>query len=133
MSSKWTLKDVEKVQSNIPVKKKHAPALSANTLTKHALRMLDLNGFNVWRQNNVGVYDPVKKVFRKNSTTPGISDILGYHRKSGRIIACEIKAGNDRLSADQEMFLNGIKRAGGIALVVRKIDDLLNFQKDETK
>lgn len=100
------------------------PGISANALTKHALRILSLKGYHVWRQNNGGVYDPTIKKFRKNSSTPGISDIIGFHKKTGRFIACEIKAGRDRLSDEQIEFLKNVNESGGIGMVVRTIDDL---------
>ena len=138
MTKRWTIQDVEmKLQPagkgvRVPAKKKATPRPStANTLTKQALRVLDLKGFYAWRQNSAGVYDVKKGVFRKNSATPGISDILGFHRKTGIIIACEIKAGNDRLSRDQEMFLDSVRRAGGIAIVVGTVDDLERFYKKD--
>ena len=53
----------------------------ANQLTVQTLKALSLKGYHVWRQNNGGVYDPVKKVFRRNSSTPGVSDIIGFHKK----------------------------------------------------
>ncbi|HEU4903185.1 MAG TPA: VRR-NUC domain-containing protein [Flavisolibacter sp.] len=107
---------------------------SANALTKQALRILDLKGFQVWRQNNGGVYDPAKGVFRRGSATPGISDILGFHRRTGLIVAAEIKAGRDRLSEAQEEFLAAVKAAGGLALVIRTTDDIetLSTLKIET-
>lgn len=98
--------------------------ITANALTKQALRILDLRGFNVWRQNNAAVYDPVKKVFRANSATPGISDIIGYHRKTGRFIAVEIKAGKDKMSPQQQLFIDQVVRAGGIGVVLRNSDEL---------
>ena len=98
--------------------------LGANALTKHALKMLDLSGFYVWRQNNGGVYDPTKKVFRRNSSTPGISDILGFHRKTGKFIAVEIKAGKDVLSPYQVNFLDQVHKSGGYSFVVRNLDDI---------
>lgn len=130
---KWTAADIERVKQtklrdSAKISKKK-PVVSANTLTKHALRVLDLKGFHVWRQNNGGVYDPTKKIFRANSSTPGISDIIGFHRKTGQIVACEIKAGKDRLSPAQERFLKSVANAGGISLVVKTIDDLENFMK----
>lgn len=103
---------------------KRSPVTSANDLTKHALRVLDLNGYNCWRQNNAGVWDPTKKVFRKNSATPGISDIIGFHRKTGQFLACEIKSGKDKLSPEQTLFLDRVKRAGGLAIVIRTTDDI---------
>lgn len=84
----------------------------------------------MWRQNNGGVYDPTIKKFRKNSSTPGISDIIGFHKKTGRFIACEIKAGKDRLSDEQIEFLKNVNDAGGVGMVVRTIDDLEKFLKE---
>lgn len=119
MGVRWNKKDVETRGKIKPVVK-----IDTNALTQHAIRVLDLKGITSWRQNNGGVWDPSKKVFRKNSSTPGVSDILGYCRKTGRIVACEIKTGNDRLSSSQINFLKGINEAGGVAIVVRNVDDL---------
>ena len=101
-----------------------APKLTANNLTKQALRVFDLCGFECWRQNNNAVWDAKKKVFRANSVRVGQSDIIGYHRKTGVFLAAEIKVGNDKLSAAQVMFLTGVERAGGVGITVRSIEDL---------
>lgn len=98
--------------------------ISANELTKHSLRVLTLKGFHVWRNNNVGVFDATKKVYRANSCTKGISDIIGFHRQTGRFLAAEIKIGKDKLSEEQERFLADVRNSGGIGIVVRGIDDL---------
>lgn len=98
--------------------------LTANALTQHALRILDLRGYEAWRQPAHGLYDPTKRVYRANSVKKGISDILGYHRKTGLIIAVEIKIGKDKLSKEQELFLAGVVRSGGIGVVLRNMDDL---------
>lgn len=100
-----------------------------NSLTKEALRVFSLCGFNVWRQNNGGVYDAKIKGYRANSSTPGISDILGYHKKTGQILAVEIKTGKDKLSPAQTLFLDGIKRAGGYSFVINEISDLTEILK----
>lgn len=89
--------------------------------------MLSLIGFHVWRQNNGGVWDPVKKVFRANSSTPGVSDVIGFHRETGIFIAAEIKAGKDKLSSAQEEFLDSVRKAGGAALVIRTTQDIEDF------
>jgi len=98
--------------------------ITANALTKHALRILDLRGFHVWRQNNAAVYDPTKKIFRSNSATKGISDIIGFHRKTARFIAVEIKVGKDRISKEQELFIDSVIRSGGIGIVLKDMDGL---------
>ena len=148
--SRWTIEDIERVKQrnckktsdrnldqvaeiqpvqNSSKQKKINNTISANALTKHALKILDLSGYHVWRQNNGAVYDEKKKCFRKNSSTHGISDIIGFNRKTGQFIACEIKVGKDKLSPEQEVFLNSVKRSGGIALVAKSIDDLEQFYK----
>lgn len=127
MSTRWTIKDIENLKTK---KKPWLPGISANALTRHSLRILTLKGYHVWRQNNGGVYDPTIKKFRKNSSTPGISDIIGFHKKTGRFIACEIKAGKDRLSDEQIEFLKNVNDAGGVGMVVRTIDDLEKFLKE---
>ena len=106
---------------------------TANALTAQALKALDLAGYNVWRQNNGGVFDPSKKVFRRNSSTPGISDILGYHRKTGVILAAEVKAGKDKLSEYQKRFLEGIEKSGGVAMVIRTMEDIENIYKNKNE
>jgi hypothetical protein len=110
---------------------KTAPKLSpTNELTKAVIQLLQLRGFFVWRQNNGGVWDPTRQVFRANSSTPGISDVLGYHLATGRIAAVEVKAGKDKLRPDQISFLAGIRAAGGFACCGRDVAQVEAELKD---
>ena len=93
-------------------------------LTNYALKAFRLMGYHCWRQNNAAVFDPKIKSFRRNSSEKGVSDILGFHKTTGKFLACEIKVGKDTLSPEQTMFLGKVKSAGGLALVVRHGDDL---------
>jgi hypothetical protein len=127
VSKRWTIADIENLKSG---KKKTMPGPSANDLTKSALRILKLKGFKCWRQNNAGVYDAKLEAYRAGSATPGISDILGFNRKTGLFMACEVKSGKDELSDDQEQFLEEVKQAGGIALVVRNNDDIEKLNRE---
>lgn len=95
--------------------------ISANTLTKQALKILDMKGYEVWRNNNLAVRG------RTFNGRRGVSDITGFHRSTGKFIACEVKAGKDRLTVDQAYFLDGVRKAGGIAIVVKNIDDLIKI------
>lgn len=106
--------------------KKHTKAGSANELTKAIIKYLNLHGFFVWRNNTIGIWDEKKQVHRKNAGLNGVSDILGIQNKTGRFIAIEVKHGSDTLKAEQEQFLNDIRRKGGIAIVARKIDDVID-------
>ncbi len=106
------------------------PKLTANNLTKQALKVFDLCGYECWRQNNNAVWDPKKRIFRVNSVKIGVSDIIGYHRKTGVFLAAEIKVGNDKLSVPQIMFLTSIVKAGGVGLTIRSIEDLEKFTNE---
>jgi hypothetical protein len=101
------------------------PKVSANTLTKNVLRVLDLRGFYCWRQNNGAVYDEKNKCYRKNSQhLKGVPDIIGFNRKTALFVCVEIKAGSDQLSASQKEFLTIVSRANGLQFVVRTVEDI---------
>ena len=101
--------------------------MSANSLTQSVIKHLTACGFVVWRQNSAAVFDTKKQVFRKNPTQKkGISDVLGFCRNTGIIIAVEVKWQKDKLSEEQSEFLAAVERAGGIALVAKTIDGFLS-------
>lgn len=86
--------------------------LDVTQITKVALRILDMRDCEVWRQNNARTRAGFTFKGKK-----GVPDIIGYHRKTGVFVACEVKTARDRLSLDQYDLLCGIKRAGGIAVL----------------
>lgn len=95
-----------------------------NSLTKAVIELLQLLGCVAWRQNNGGVWDPTRQVFRAGSSTPGISDILGYHRPTGRFVAVEIKTNSDTLTDAQTAFLDQVRHAGGFAVEARSVEQV---------
>lgn len=85
--------------------------MTANEITKLALKELDKRECEVWRQNQV----PVRgRIFTGRK---GLTDIQGFHRNTGLAVYCEVKAGKDSLSDEQIRFLNKAQRAGCICLV----------------
>jgi hypothetical protein len=78
-----------------------------------------------WKNNTVGVYDPIKRVHRKPGKhhRNGVSDILGVDG-SGRFIAIEVKTPKGRVSDNQKLFIEDINRCGGKAFVARSVDDV---------
>ncbi|TXG80121.1 MAG: VRR-NUC domain-containing protein [Thermomicrobiales bacterium] len=56
--------------------------------------------------------------FVRFSDVPGLSDLLGQLR-DGRLIACEVKSPDGRLSESQAQFLERVRLAGGVAFVAR--------------
>ena len=97
--------------------------IDTNKLTQYTIMILKLSGFNVWRQNNAAVYDPTKKVYRRNSSTPGIPDIIGYKKDTGVFVGVEVKVGKDKLSKDQVNFANALQDSGGWYWTVKTFDD----------
>lgn len=97
---------------------------TANSLKNDCLKYLAARRILAWRQNNVGVFDPVKQVYRRGSATKGVPDLLGV-LPGGVFLACEIKVGRDRLSEEQSAFIDNVNRQGGLALCVRCLDDLI--------
>lgn len=74
-----------------------------------ALKELEWRGVDAWRQNNIALR---RRTFIGRY---GVSDIMGFCKKTGRIVAVEVKTLGDRLSDEQIKFLNDVKNAGGLA------------------
>ena len=103
----------------------------SNELTKEIIKFLNVAGFLTWRNNTAGVYDPTKKIFRRNPALKrGVSDILGIVPFTGRLIAIEIKIGADKLSPEQHMFLNDVRERNGIAFVAKGFNGFIESLKE---
>ena len=66
----------------------------------------------------------VYKYYGNPYTGSGIPDLLICHR--GRFIALEVKTERGKVSEQQEWQLKRIDKAGGIARVVRSVDEALD-------
>ena len=75
----------------------------------------------VWRQN-VGAATLPGRFIRYGA--PGQSDVLAVQRPSGRLIAVECKRPGRKPTAAQQAFLDGVNRAGGIAILATCVDDV---------
>lgn len=86
----------------------------------------DIFAFKV---NTVGIFDPVKKIYRKNKNPfliKGTSDILGSFK--GRFFAIEVKRSHrEKLSEAQLSFLSQVSRHGGIAVRTNSLDGMIKF------
>jgi hypothetical protein len=74
----------------------------------------------LWR-NNVGCQGGVRYGLCKGS-----SDLVGLLRGSGRFVALEVKAPNGKISDEQRMFLALIRQLGGVAAVVRSVEEAIS-------
>lgn len=87
------------------------------------LQLLALRGVFAWRNNTTGVFDPVKKIFRKFTGLKGVSDILGC-LPDGRFLAIECKVPGNKPTPDQAAFLEMVAKNNGVALVINDVREL---------
>lgn len=104
-----------------------SPLSQANNLTQEILRYLFSRGAFGWRSNSVGIFDPVRRIYR-TAPKKGVSDILACYK--GKFIAIEVKIGKDRLSPEQEGFLKSIEYTGGITFIAKDLDSFVSFWRD---
>lgn len=94
----------------------------------HAIKIM------AWKNQSVGVYDPIKKIYRKSFNKfhiKGVSDILAILPPSGRFVAIEVKTSIGRASPEQKEFIKQIMDKGGLAFVARSVEDVRKVFKDE--
>lgn len=89
-------------------------------LVKQCLELLKLRGIFAWRQNT-GAMRIGNRLVRFGQR--GIADILGV-LPDGRFLAIECKVGNRKVTTEQNAFLDSVEANGGVALVVRSLDEL---------
>lgn len=102
------------------------------------LQYLSFKGIYCWRNNSVGVFDPIRKIYRKAKNgylINGVSDILGIippqisRSKAPIFIAIEVKSRKGKLSESQKIFIENINKNGGVGLVLRSIDEAIEELK----
>jgi len=125
-------------------------ASRANKITSNVIYLCSLNRVTAWRNNTLGVFDPivaVKKIwnlvqsgkvtqaeikkalqssYRKSHEKIGAPDIIGYTRL-GRFIGIEIKGKGDILSIEQQNFLLDIYQKDGLAVVIAEEPEKVKF------
>jgi hypothetical protein len=96
------------------------------SVVKACLEYLTYYGAFVWRNNTGGLRDAKNRMvfFGK----PGSSDIIGV-LPGGRFIACECKTAKGKLSEKQKEFLARVEEFGGLAIVARSVDDVIQGLK----
>jgi hypothetical protein len=99
-------------------------ATPESVVLRQCLAVLRLRGVLAWRNNTTGVWDAARGRFRTFTGLKGVSDILGVLAPSGRLLAVETKAEGGRLTPAQAAFLDAVRAAGGLSLVVRDSREL---------
>lgn len=109
------------------MKEKSTASLSEKEIETEILRLLNLlpNTY-AWKNHSMGVYDPMRKTFRRLSgfAIKGVSDILGIH--NGKMICLEVKSAKGRLRPEQREFLEKMTSLGAVCGVVRNWSEALS-------
>lgn len=95
-----------------------------NEITQAIKKYIRFNGGYAFRVNSIGVFDPVRQVYRRNNEK-GISDLICCYK--GLFIAIEIKQGYDKQSEWQKVFEQNVNKAGGIYIIVKSFEQFKNF------
>jgi hypothetical protein len=56
---------------------------------------------------------------------PGMSDVIGMLRRSGRLLTIECKAVDGIVSDEQAAYLDAVNGGGGLGIVARNLDDVM--------
>lgn len=95
-------------------------------LQKAICDYLKAHRFFFWRQNNLGVWDNIRKSYRKNPRqTKGIPDIFVLLR--GNLYGLEIKTETNRQTLDQLEFQKDFERNGGHYFLVRSLSQVMSL------
>jgi hypothetical protein len=83
-------------------------------------------------RNNVGVatHNGIRVAY---GLGVGSSDLVGIRRRDGRFVALEVKQAHGRPTLDQLRFIKRIRQSGGIAGVVRSVDEALRLVNGDEK
>jgi hypothetical protein len=96
-------------------------------LVRAVLQLLALRKVPAWRANSgamrIAGAGGRRRLVRFN--VRGCSDILAVLPPSGRLLAVECKMPGRKTTADQQAFLDNVTEAGGLAVVVRDLGELM--------
>ena len=81
-------------------------------------------------RNNVGSLQNKTGRWVQFGLCKGSSDLIGWHKLTGKFVAIEVKRPGQKLREDQKDFIDRVKEAGGIAGVARHPDDLAEILTD---
>jgi len=114
-----------KKQTILPKCKKYKK--EEQKLVKACMDYLRYKGFLVLRNNSGRIFiNDNGKVRAIRAGMAGSSDIIACS-PDGRFFAIECKSKKGRLTENQKKFLQKVLELGGVALVVRNIDELIGY------
>lgn len=117
-----------------PGYKRKKKTQAESSVRKASLDLLHAWGIFAWK-NNTGAYK--RQYSRKDGSQdsawiaygyPGSGDILGLTKRTGRFFSVETKTDENDLQENQEEFRDLIVKSGGLYIVVRNIETLVEKQ-----
>jgi hypothetical protein len=113
------------------------PPVAERDVLKACLDYLALRGWLAWRNNTgafAGTHNGKRRFVRFGM--PGASDILGLipnapDGRCGVFLAIETKRPGKPPTEAQDAFLANVRAAGGVALVVHSLDELIQGLESE--
>lgn len=102
-------------------------------IENHVLQFLFKRGIFAWKNQSVGIFDPIRKIYRKSNNPfhiKGVSDVLGI-LPGGRLLAIEVKSKVGRPSPEQILFIDKINKSGGLAFIARSVEEVEERLKNE--
>lgn len=86
-----------------------------------------LPGCFAWKNNSVGIYDPIKKLYRKSRNKfaiNGVSDIIGIYCCRPLFIEVKTPKTRNRLTDEQVYFLEKTSNLGAIVIIATSVEDV---------
>ena len=108
------------------------PMTETNLLKGLIISDLNSRSHMAWRNNTTGIYDPVKRRFRRNldRSAIGTADIICCV-KGGLYVEIELKIGRDKQSTGQLQHEQAVKRAGGRYFIVGCWEEYVDLRRIE--
>jgi len=114
-----------KKQNTLPKHKKYKK--EEQKLVKACIDYLRYKGFLVLRNNSGMIFiNDNGKIRSIRAGMAGSADIIACS-PGGRFFAIECKSKTGKLTESQKEFLQKVSELGGVALVVRNIDELIGY------
>lgn len=127
------LKEVPELPVPKPRTPREKPAVSEADIQRSILDYMKLLGHYCWRNNVIA--SPLRDRFGnitgyRKSAAKGTADIICVLKKPvGRFAALECKTEKGRATPEQLKFIENVQERGGVAGIVRSIEDVDNLLK----
>lgn len=102
-----------------------------NETTYRNLLQIELSkaGIRVFR-NNCGVFFTSEGIPTRAGLCKGSGDLIGLMPGTGRFVSIECKMPGGRVRPEQESWCQFVNKMGGIAIIARPGDDIVNILKN---